>query len=71
MLISPRNERYFSAFHFYFSCSNNTAKNEALIHGLEWTRRMGVSCLRVYGDSELIVNQVRNQNVTKNELLKS
>ena len=71
MLISPRNERYFSTFHFCFSCSNNMAEYEALIHGLEWARRMGVSYLKVYGDSELVVNQVRNQNVTKNALLKS
>ena len=32
---------------------------------------MGICCLRIYGDSELVVNQVRSLNTTKNNLLKS
>ena len=71
MLISPSGKRYYSSCHFCFSCSNNTAEYEALIHGLEWARRMGICCLRIYGDSELVVNQVRSLNTTKKNLLKS
>ncbi|KAH9295070.1 hypothetical protein KI387_038658, partial [Taxus chinensis] len=54
-----------------FSCSNNTAEYEALIHGLHWARKKGIKNLQVFGDSELIVNQVRGQHATKNDLLKS
>ena len=71
MLISPVNERYYASFRFTFSCTNNVAEYEALINELKWAIKRGISCLRVYGDSELIVNQVRNVHVTKNDLLKS
>ena len=42
-----------------------------LIQGLLLAQKRGIQALRVYGDSELVVNQVRNQNITKNGLLKS
>ncbi|KAH9329035.1 hypothetical protein KI387_001143, partial [Taxus chinensis] len=54
-----------------FSCSNNTAEYEALIHGLHWSRKKGIKNLQVFGDSKLIVNQVRGQHATKNDLLKN
>ncbi len=56
MLISPSGERYYSAFHFAFSCTNNIAEYEGLIVGLEWARKHGISLVKVYGDSELVVN---------------
>lgn len=70
MMVSPDGDKYYSALRFAFSYTNNTVEYEALIHGLEWARKKGIKCLQVYGDSELIVNQVRNLNVTKNDLLK-
>ena len=42
-----------------------------MIHGLEWARKCGINFLKVHGDSELIVNQVRGLNVVKNDVLKS
>ncbi|KAH9323479.1 hypothetical protein KI387_018118, partial [Taxus chinensis] len=54
-----------------FSYSNNTAEYEALIHGLHWARKKGINILQVFGDSELIVNQVKGQHATKNGLLKN
>ena len=69
MLVSPQGDRYYAAFRFSFACTNNTAEYEGLIHGLEWARMRGVKCLKVFGDSELIVNQVRGLNVTKNDTL--
>ena len=71
MLISPQGIKYYSAFRFQFSCSNNTAEYEALIHGLHWAMKKGIKNLQVFGDSELIVNQVRGQHATKNDLLKN
>ena len=58
MLILPTNERYYASFRFTFSCTNNVAEYEALIHGLKWAIKRGINCLQVFGDSELIVNQV-------------
>ncbi|KAH9308576.1 hypothetical protein KI387_036487, partial [Taxus chinensis] len=53
-----------------FACSNNTAEYEALIQGLHWSIKRGIKNLQVFGDSELIVNQVKGQHAVKNDLLK-
>ena len=44
---------------------------ESLIQGLLLAQKRGIQALSVYGDSELVVNQVRNQNITKNGFLGS
>ena len=44
---------------------------ESLIQGLLLAQKRGIQASSVYGDSELVVNQLRNQNITKNGLLKS
>ena len=71
LLISPAQVRYYFSFRLQFSCANNVAKYESLIQGLLLAQKKGIQALSVYGDSELVVNQVRNQNITKNGLLKS
>lgn len=71
VLISPKLERYYFLYRLYFSCTNNVAKYRALIQGLVLAQRRGVQSPKVFGDSELVVNQIRNLNVTKNGLLKS
>ena len=65
MLISPANERYYASFRFTFSCTNNVAKYKALVHGLKWAIKRGISCLKFFGDLELIVNQVRGIHTKK------
>ena len=60
MLISPAQVRYYFSFRLQFSCTNNVAKYESLIHGLLLAQKRGIQALRVYGDSELVVNQARN-----------
>ncbi len=68
--ISPTQVRYYFSFRLQFSCTNNIVEYESLIQGLLLAQKKGIQALRVYGDSELVVNQVRNQNTTKNGLLK-
>lgn len=43
-----------------FQCTNNIVEYEALIQGLYKAITLNVKYLRVYGDSEIIVKQVRN-----------
>ena len=51
-------------------CTNNEAEYEALIAGLELAIQMGVQKLHIYGDSQLIINQVDGSFKTyKQELL--
>ena len=71
MLISPAQIRYYFSFRLQFSCTNNVAEYQPLIQGLLLAQKRGIQALGVYGDSELVVNQVRNQNITKNGFLKS
>lgn len=55
-VVSPSSEKYYSTFRFTFSCTNNTRKYEASVHGLQWTKKRGISSLQVFGDRRLIVN---------------
>ena len=71
MLISLMNERYYASFRFTFSCTNNVVEYEALVHGLKWPIKRGINYLQAFGDSKLIVNQVRGIHTMKNDLLKS
>ncbi|XP_057825751.1 uncharacterized protein LOC131037573 [Cryptomeria japonica] len=71
MLVSPKGEKYYAAFKLGFACTNNTTEYEGLIQGLEWARKRGIKNLKVHGDSELIVNQVRGLNAVKNDNLKA
>lgn len=59
MLVSPTQIRYYFSFRLQFSCTNNVAKYESLIQGLLLAQKRGIQALKVYGDSELVVNQVR------------
>ena len=43
-----------------FKCIDNTVEYEALIQGLYKAISLNVKYFQVYGDSEIIVRQVRN-----------
>lgn len=70
LLVSPRREKYNFSFRLHFCCTNNVAEYEDLMLGLQTTQRRDIKSLKVHGDSELVVNQIRDQNNTKNNLLK-
>lgn len=71
MLTSPKGEKYYFSFRLQFSCTNNVAEYEALILGLQMTQKRGIKSLKVHGDNELVLNHIRAQRTTKNNLLKS
>jgi len=43
-----------------FECTNNTIEYEALIQGLYKAIDLKVQYLKVFGDSKIIIKQVRN-----------
>ena len=49
---------------------NNIEKYEALLLGLRLAHKYGIKCLKVVGDSELVVSQVKDAYVSKNKRLK-
>ena len=48
--------------HLHFPSSNNVAKYEALINGLRITIELGIRCLDVWGDSQLVIDQVMKES---------
>lgn len=71
MLVSPKGEKYYTAFRFTFPCTSNIAEYESLVNGLDWARKRALKALRVYGDNELVVSQVKGISTTKNDILKA
>ena len=52
--------RYMVRLHF--AASNNAAEYEALINGLQIAIELGVQCLDVRGDSQLVIDQVMKES---------
>ena len=42
----------------HFTCSNNVAEYEALVHGLKVAKEIGIRRVQCFGDSDLVVQQV-------------
>ena len=60
VLTSPSNKEFNFAYRLEFDVSNNIAKYEALLLGLEIAKDIGIKVLSIKGDSDLIVSQVKN-----------
>ena len=70
ILVSPGGELISLMYKLEFVTTNNTSKYEALILGLKAANYMGIEQISIYGDSELVVQQVRDKKQVKQDLLK-
>ena len=61
VLVSPRGDKLSYVLQIHFDSSNNEAEHEALLYGLRMAISLGVYRLMVYGDSDLVVNQVMKE----------
>ncbi|SPT20063.1 unnamed protein product [Triticum aestivum] len=61
VLVSPRGDKLRYVLQIHFDSSNNEAEYEALLYGLCMAILLGVRRLMVYGDSDLVVNQVMKE----------
>jgi ribonuclease HI len=52
-----------------FACTNNQIEYESLLHGLEVLRDLGARDIDVFGDSNLIVQQIRGDSQCLDEVL--
>ena len=59
IFFSPENNILSPAFSLREPCSNNVAKYNVLLIGLQLAQQMRVQYLEVYGDSKLIINRSR------------
>ena len=63
------NENDYAEGHAYrlnFKCTNNMAEYEALLLGLKLIKKLGAIRVSVIGDSDLIIQQINGQCLTKN-----
>jgi ribonuclease HI len=58
VFISPLGVHMENMVRLHFPTSNNTAEYEALINGLRIAVELGIKCLEIRGDPELVVDQV-------------
>ena len=59
VLISPTDQVITLSFKLQFLTTNNIAEYEALILGMKATKDLRVEQLAVFGDAELVVQQVK------------
>jgi ribonuclease HI len=61
VLISPHGDKFKYVLHMSFShASNNEAEYEALLHGMRMAKAYRATRLKIFGDSNLVVQQVMN-----------
>ena len=58
LLIGPDNEEFKCSIKFTFLITNNAVKYEALLAGLRLARKIQVDRVKVFADSQLVVQQV-------------
>ena len=61
VLVFPQNYIIPRAFSLTKSCSNNVAEYNALLIRMQIDDEISIKNLKAYGDSKLIVNQVRRE----------
>lgn len=60
VLVSPKGEKTMLTYKLEFDCTNNTVGYEALVQGLYKAIRPDVKYLQVFGDSKIVIKEVRN-----------
>jgi ribonuclease HI len=71
VFISPSQETISLSYKLEFEVTNNVAEYEALVLGLRAAKEMGIREMAVFGDAELIVQQVKNVYQAKHPRLKN
>jgi ribonuclease HI len=61
VLVSPGGVYYEFAVRLEFTCMNNQAEYEGLLHGLELLREMEVKEVEALGDSNLVIQQIKGE----------
>jgi len=71
VLISPRQESTHLSFKLDFHVNNNIAEYEALIFGFNAAKDRGIRNIKVFGDADLIIQQVNKTFQAKHPRLKA
>ena len=55
VLISLANENIHLSYMLDFKTTNNVAEYEALLLGVKVAKEMGIMCMKIFGDANLII----------------
>ena len=55
VLISSSKENIHLSYKLDFKTTNNIAEYEALLLGVKATKEMGIMCMNIFGDADLII----------------
>src|SRR4051812_24470565 len=61
ILTSPQGDKMKYVLRIKFRTSNNEAEYEALIHGMRMAKVCSATCLVIYDDSNLVIQQTMNE----------
>jgi len=67
VFVSPENPILPYSFVVTQLCSNNVAEYQVLSLGLEMAIKIGITDLNIYGDSQLVINQLLDEYEVKKE----
>jgi ribonuclease HI len=71
VFISPCQEVVSLSYKLEFEATNNMAEYEALVLGMRAAKEMGIEEIAIFGDAELIIQQVRNAYRAHNPRLRN
>jgi hypothetical protein len=71
VIVSPNGAYIDLSIRLEFACTNNQVEYETLLHGIEYLRDVGARYVDVFGDSNLIVPQVRGDSQCLDGVLNS
>lgn len=69
LFVTPQGHTIPKSYKLMFPCTNNMAEYEALIIGIKTIVEWKIQELQVYGDSQLVINQVNDDYQTKDDKL--
>jgi ribonuclease HI len=71
VIVSPSGVDIDLSIRLEFACTNNQVEYESLLHGLEYLRDLGASDADVFGDPNLIMQQIRGESQCLDGVLNS
>jgi len=71
LLVSLKDEIIPLSYKLEFDTTNNITKYEVLVLGLRIAKNLKIECLTMFGDSQLVVKQIKGQCQTKHPRLRS
>jgi ribonuclease HI len=68
--MAPSKEAFYFSYRLEYDCTNNVFEYESLLIGLNIDLDRSIRCLKVIGDSNVVISQVNLKFAVKNERLR-